>query len=663
MIVNHRSTRRLSTRIRIVLSALLVFVSVASVAQSPEPVLPLENQRQQFVLARAQLAVRDNAGFERSLEALQGYPLRDFLVYERLRRQFASGKPSSEDIGALNEFEARTGLESLSRRLTRTLQSRLADTEQWKLFLSLSQSPLAASMPCTTLRAEHETGQLEGFDEQVIEQWVKPQEPADVCADVIAQIEQEHTPPLAAIWERVYQAMEANKPEYAEAMLGYLSTPDRRRVQDWIDAEKDPQALLLSGALNENTVFNRRVMADLIVDWSREDTLAAVEHWMSIRGKYTFYKDRYYDTERALIMRAAYRRMPEAQGWLAETEGRKDDLELAEWRVRTALLAEDWPAVLATIKRLPAVEQDEDHWAYWVARAHEQLDQPDVARPIYAELAKLQSYHGFLAADRLGVDYAIYDEPIKPNPELLDSLRSDPALVRAREFNLVDLEDESRREWNNWLQGRAPVEAAASAVLASEWGMDDRAIYSAARSGEEWRRAIALRFPMLYRADVAQASTAYSIEPAWIYGVMRRESAYIRDVRSGAGAIGLMQLMPRTAQYVANLQGQKDWQGDLTDAATNIGMGTHYLRYVMDKFDDHQVLATAGYNAGPHRVDQWLRENEIEADIWIDTIPFTETRRYVRAVMAYAAIYEYQLTGKAQRLNMKLRMVPAAPNV
>ena len=630
-------------------------------AQSQAPVPSLESQRLQFTLARAQLAAGENADFERSLKALQDYPLHDYLLFEQLQRRFASVKPSGDDIDALNDFETNTGHQSLSSRLTRTLQSRLADTGQWQLFLSVGQSRLAAGMPCTTLRAKHETGQLEGFDEQVIKQWVKPSAPDAVCADVIAQIEEEHTPPLAAIWERIYQAMEANKPEYAQAMLGYLSTSDRKRVQDWIDAQKNPQKLLRSGALDENTVFNRRMVADLIMDWSRDDTPAAFEHWMTIRSNYTFYEDRYYDTQRALVMRAAYRRLPEAQGWLAETEGRADDLELAEWRVRTALLAEDWPAVLETIKRLPAAEQEEDHWAYWVARAYEQLGRADDAQPIYTALAKLQSYHGFLAADRLGVEYAIYDKPIKPKPELLTALRTDPALVRAREFNLVDLENESRREWNNWLQGRAPAEAAASAVLASEWGMYDRAIYSAGRSGEEWRRAISLRFPLLYRADVAQASSDYSIEPAWIYGVMRRESAYIRDVRSGAGAIGLMQLMPRTAQYVANLQGQKDWHGDLTDASINIGLGTHYLRYVMNKFDDHQVLATASYNAGPHRVDQWLRENEIEADIWIDTIPFTETRRYVRAVMAYAAIYEYQLTGEAQRLAQKLRMVPADP--
>lgn len=654
---SYRSRRISLARCLIVLGCVLATPFVA--AQSDDQ--NLIDQRELFVLARAQLAANDLKGFERSAEKLKNYPLYDYLIFEKLQKAWATEKPTRQSVTELNAFEKRTAHPSMTGRLTRHLQRRLAATEQWDLFLGVSKSRLAGGMPCTTLRAKYETGQLDGFADSVLELWVKPVDHPSVCSGVIDQIEADHTPPIVSIWERIYQAMEANKPEYAKPMLKYLASADRKRVQRWIDAGKKPQALLLSGELADNTVLNRRIISDLLVDWSREDTLAAVTHWLKIRADYSFYKDRYYETHKALVMRGAYRRMPEAQVWLELTNGREDDLELAEWRVRSALLAEDWVAVLANISRLPEKEQEEDHWAYWVARASEQLGRDKQARHIYTKLAKLQSYYGFLSADRLGLDYAIYDEPIRPAASLLTSLRQDPALIRAREFNEVDLEHESRREWNNWLTGRDSEELAASAILGSEWGLHDRAIYSAGLSGEEHRRAITVRFPILYRSEVARASSEHGIEPSWIFGVMRRESAYIADVRSGAGAVGLMQLMPRTAKYVANLQGQKNWRGDLTDAGTNIGLGTHYLRYVMNRFDDHQVLATASYNAGPHRVDNWLRETETDADVWIDTIVFTETRRYVRAVLAYAAIYEYHLTGKAQRLSRKLTTVPAAP--
>lgn len=637
-----------------------LLASPLAVAQDTEQ--SLEEQRNLFVLARAQLAAGDLTGFEQSSQKLKNYPLSDYLDFERLQKSWSGTKPTRQAVKELNAFEKRTGHQSLTGRLTRHLQRRLADTKQWSLFLGVGKSRLAARMPCTTLRARYETGQVKGFDKSVLELWEKPKDHPKICAGVIKQIEARNTPPVPAIWERIYQAMNANKPAYAKPMLKYLASADRKRVQRWIDTGRNPKSLLVSGELTENTVLNRRIIADLLIDWSREDTLSAVEHWFSIRDDYTFYEERYYDTHRALVMRAAYRRFPEAQAWLENTRERAGDLELAQWRVRSALLVEDWKAVLANISRLPVQEQDEDHWAYWVARASEQLGRHEEARKIYTELAGLQSYYGFLSADRLDLDYAIYDQPINTVASLLDNLRRDPALVRAREFDQVGLAHESRREWNNWLTGRKPEELAASAVLGSEWELHDRAIYSAGLSGKENRRAIKIRFPILYRSEVAKASSEHGIEPSWIFGVMRRESAYIHDVRSSAGAIGLMQLMPRTAKYVANLQGHKDWRGDLTDAATNIGLGTHYLRYVMNKFDNHQVLATASYNAGPHRVDKWLRDNETDADVWIDTIVFTETRRYVRAVMAYAAIYEYHLTGKAQRLSRKLTTVPAAPS-
>ncbi len=657
-----------SARRLLLISATLVLGGSAGASTPntfPSDTSELVAQRELFTRAREQLVAGDDKVYEQLLVALEGYPLHDYLLFEQLQKSFRSKTPELDDVSALNDFEQRTGHTSMTRRLTQLLQKRLAETEQWELFLGVGKSRLAAAMPCTTIRAAFEAGKIKGFDERVIAQWVKPIKHDAICADTLRQIEAAETPPVTAIWTRIFQAMEASKPQFAEPMLGYLASNDRERVRRWIEVDDKPEEWLLSGELAQNTVLNRHIIADLIVRWSREDTLAAVEHWLKIRSNYTFFDDRYYDTHRALVMRAAYRRLPEAQVWLAETDEREDDLELAEWRVRTALYVQDWDGVLAFIKRLPAEEALEDHWAYWVARANEQLGNTAEALRIYAWLARLQSYHGFLAADRLGQDYAIYDEPIVLPEESLASLRAEPSLLRAREFERVSLENESRREWNNWLSQttRESAQLAAAAVVASEWGLHDRSIYTAGRSGEDYRRAISLRFPVLYRSEVAKASVENSIEPSWIFGVIRRESAYIRDVQSSAGAVGLMQLMPRTAEYVADLQGLKDWRGDLTDAGTNIGLGTHYLRYVMNKFDNNQVLATAGYNAGPHRVDAWLRDEETDADLWIDTILFTETRRYVRAVLAYAAIYEYHLTGKSVRMSDKLTVVPAAPEV
>lgn len=626
-----------------------------------DPLLLYVDERARFVEAREALAAGESERFEQLVDSLSDYPLQEYLRFEQLQRKWADITPGSREIDALNAFEQRSANVSLTRRLTRLLQRRFAATEQWQTFLGVSQSRLAAGMKCTHLQARSELGQLTGFDENSLALWVQPRKHPEACARVLTLLEAEHTPPVAAIWEKIYLAMEHDKPEYARPLLGYLASADRAQVKRWISSVGDPQGFLTSDALKENSVLNRRIIADLVVEWSKTDTVAAMNHWLAVRDRYTFYQDRYYDTHRAIAMRSAYRRMPEAYDWLHTFDAREDDLELQEWRIRTALLAEDWPSVRLSISRLPKVEQEEDHWAYWEARALEKLGQPDAARDIYRELATLQSYHGFLSADRLGQAYALYNEPLAHDEALLSQLAADPQLVRAREYHQVQLTGEARREWNNWLSGRTEAELSAAAVLASHWLLHDRAIYTAGKT--EQKRALDVRFPVLYRSEVARASAEHEIDPAWIFGLMRRESAYIRDVKSSAGAIGLMQLMPNTARYVAELQGEKNWRGDLTDSATNIDFGTFYLRHVMNQFDGHQVLATASYNAGPHRVDKWLGEQIQDADIWIDTIPFTETRRYVRAVLAYAAIYEFHLMGEAQPLSSKLSQIPAAPGV
>ncbi|MEE9334229.1 MAG: transglycosylase SLT domain-containing protein [Granulosicoccaceae bacterium] len=626
-------------------------------AYAQEPLAPTPEQAR-FMQAREALANGQYDTFYALSVTLDQYILHPFLEYEGLQHQLRTSKPGKSFVSKLNQFEQDSGDKALTAKLTRSLQQRLLDTGQWTLFLGVSQSGYAAKMPCGRLRAQHETGQTINFDTpDLLALWIKPAPAAKVCRGLVDEVEAKNTPPIKAIWERIFAAMEEDKPDYAESMLHYLSKSDRKRVNDWLGAVESPAKFLANDSLSADTQFNRRVVSDLVMAWSRQEPVKATRRWLSVRDKYKFGKDRYYDTTRALAMRAAYRRLPEANELLNTFTAKDGDLELKEWRVRTALLAQNWPEVIRSIKRLPKDEQIEDHWAYWEARALEEAGHADHANKIYQELAELQSYHGFLSADKLGKAYTLRDEPVSADAAIVDRLRTLPALLRAREYHRVKVGWEGRREWNSVLSESGTEEFAALAKIAFEWRLHDRAIFAAGKA--EQKRALSVRFPVLYRSMVAQASADNSIDPAWVFGVMRRESAYIADVQSGAGARGLMQLMPNTAKYVAKLQGDSNWKGDLTDPETNIGLGSHYLRHVLDKFDNHIVLATASYNAGPRRVSKWLPDKDMTADIWIDAIPYTETRRYVRAVLAYTAIYEWQLTGEAARLSDKLTVVLA----
>ena len=614
--------------------------------------------RERFVAAREALAAGDRDAFRAAIPALEGYPLQRRLVFEDLEDRWRRAEPGRGALVALESFATDHDDPSLARRLARTLQTRLAETGQWPLYLEVHASPLGVEMPCTTLRARAEMDGVDGFDDAATALWIQPVTPAKVCREVLAELVEDGPPDIVAIWERIYAAIDANAFEFARETLGWLGTEDRRAVEGWLGAVDDPGPYLRSDALAADEPMNRRAVADLVLRWSRLDTGAATEWWLANHDRWTFFRDRWYDTFRELVLRSAWRRLPEAYERLATLEPRADDLELMEWRVRAALLAGDWSEVMRSLYRLPAGEREEDHWAYWEARALEVGGRAPEARAIYERLAELQSWHGFLAADRLGREYSIVDEPIEADPATLSELGSDAALVRSREYARVGLPAESRREWANALAGASTERLAAAAVLAAAWRMPDRAILAAGQA--DARRALAYRFPVLYEDEVARAASEHRVEPAWIYGVMRRESAFQADVVSSAGAVGLMQLMPATAEEVARRRGLPETGLALTDGAFNIDFGTWYLAHVAERFGGHPALATASYNAGPTRVASWLPEGiAMEADRWIDTIPFSETRRYVRAVFAYAAIYEQRLTGRATRLSERLGPIAA----
>jgi len=611
-----------------------------------------------FIEAQKALESGDLEKYKPLRETLRDYPIAHYLDYLELRQLYAKSNPVKSHVAKLNQFEQDSGDETLTRNLTRQLQRRAADEQQWALYQGLEKSRLASELPCASLQAQVALGAVNSLNEDALALWTTAKKYPKACAALLSKLEKQGTPSIKAIWQRIYSSVDEGKPQFAKDVVHYLGNRDAKPVRGWLKARDNPKPYLHSDALKQDTAFNRRALVDLVLVWSKTDPVSAMNYWQTVYNNYTFFKDRYYDTHRLLAMRGAYRRLPESYEWLNSLQARDDDLELKEWRIRAALYEQDWKNVLRSLKRLPPEEQEEDHWAYWEARALEESGHLPQAEAIYQKLAKLPTYHGFLSADRIDANYAIADVPVTATDADIAGLENNIALIRAREYYQVDIPWEGRREWNALLKDAEPATLEAMTVLATRWQLLDRAIYSAALADR--KQALSQRFPVMFQPEVDAAAQKNDIPVAWVYGVMRRESAYMRDVKSSAGAIGLMQLMPNTAKYVAKLQGDKNWRGDLTDVATNIGFGTFYLRHVMDMFDDHQVLATASYNAGPRRVSIWLPPDPMNADVWIDAIPYTETRRYVRAVLAYTAIYEWHLTGQASRLSDKLQMVPAA---
>jgi soluble lytic murein transglycosylase len=225
----------------------------------------------------------------------------------------------------------------------------------------------------------------------------------------------------------------------------------------------------------------------------------------------------------------------------------------------------------------------------------------------------------------------------------------------------VGHEGRGRSEWDAAVSILTSHEKVQAAILAHQWGWHSRAIATASLVGEF--DDLMIRYPLPWREDFAQYSRDAKINDSWAYGIARSESLFMRDIRSSAGAIGVMQILPETGRRMAReISHPYSGYTTLIDSASNIRLGTMYLRKMFDRFDENRVLATAAYNAGPLNVEAWLPDsNQIDARIWIENIPYNETRAYVRRVLAADAIFHWRLTGKVRRLSTELSTIDPAP--
>ena len=353
----------------------------------------------------------------------------------------------------------------------------------------------------------------------------------------------------------------------------------------------------------------------------------------------------------------------QAVDWLWRVDAAHADMHTLRWRIAAAVLHSRWNEVIEGVASLPDEERGRERWRYWRARALEATGEADEARADFESLARERDYYGFLAADRLDTPYRFNHRPLDVADEVVERVAAMPGLRRALEFRELERRIDARREWHALVEGLDEEELKAASWIARCRNWYGRAILTIARTPE--RDDLELRFPVLYRGIVESASSRRNLSPATVYAVIRQESAFMPDARSPAGALGLMQIMPRTGRMIMRTAGRKlRSRKQLLVPDLNVDLGTRYLRSLLSQMDGSLVLATASYNAGPHRVRSWLpAEGEVEAAAWIDNIPFSETRRYVRRVLAYSAIYEHHLGRQSTRLNRRMPPVPTRANL
>ncbi len=332
------------------------------------------------------------------------------------------------------------------------------------------------------------------------------------------------------------------------------------------------------------------------------------------------------------------------------------DNQLA-WKTRAALRAQNWQEVLNAIDRMSASEQKIATWRYWKARAFKQQGQTNEARDLFLPLAQEFGFYGQLASEEVGTVVSNPPEIWKPSADELKAIEENVGVKRALYLNRLGLWQEGAKEWNVAMRGLDDKQLLTAAEVANRAHWYDRAIYAAERT--QTLHDFNLRFLAPFRNELSAGAKQYRLDEAWVYGIVRQESRFYSEAKSRVGAMGLMQIMPATARWIAQRLGVSNFRAsDATTVDTNTAFGTYYMRHVLDDLG-HAVLATAGYNAGPSRAKRWRDAKPLEGAIYIESIPLGETRDYVKKVMANATTYAGILGLKWQSLKDRIGTIPA----
>ena len=614
----------------------------------------LQRERNQFLEARKALFAGDRARFRTLAERLGGYPLQPYLRFWALERELDRLTPDQVQT-AFDELEQTP----LATQLRGQWLSRLAREGRWQEYVDAYRPAFDTEARCRYYDALRQLDRTAEAWAGVRKLWLVGHSQPRVCDPLFAAWRAAGQLTPAQTWGRIELALRRGETRLATYLGRFLDAPDRDRLDLWLRMRRDPRSTLTLPALAQDGPIERKILLYGIARLADNDAPAAEAAWAGLQGRHAFGDDARHAVDRKIAMEYAFDADPLAPSRLAALPAAWQDAGVRGWGVRSALRLGRWDEALAWIERMPPEELAEARWRYWRARALAATGHAAEARAAYAELSEGRGYYEFLAADRLGRPYRITHVPVSSLDTQVKAFEREPAILRARELYHAGLLLDARREWRDALDGRSPEELRLAGRLAFHWGWYDRAIFAlgAARYYDD----LEVRFPFAYRAELDAQARAQDLDPAWVFAMARQESAFNPRAYSSAGALGLMQIMPGTGQQIAralNTPLGNKWR--LFEPELNARFGTHYLRTLLDQLADHPVLATAAYNAGPHRVRAWLPAvGSVDADIWIESVPFYETRDYLQRVLAYTAIYQDRLGREVEPLSQRMRVIGA----
>lgn len=611
-------------------------------------VLAQESGDSAFLAAREAFRVGKLDQLERAAAQLGNHPLSPYVENYRLRMVM-----ERDDPAGIRAFLARNEGSYVAEKLRadwiRWLGKRMAWNE-----IDLEFPKLIApetDVTCFAQQARWARGDRGVLDEAG-KQWLTLLEPPESCKPVLETLVTTQKVGVDELWTRARRQIEINRPGAARATLDYLPETQVPEARAFDGATKSPAAWLarLPGNWAANRT-SRELVAIAIQRLAVNDLQFAADELERRQGQLKAGEREWAWSQ--IAFQGARSHHPYALEWYARAGKVAMSDENHQWKARAALRAKAWGTVRDAIEAMPSSLAERPEWVYWLGRAYRAGGRTSDADALFSRIAGQPSFYGNLADEELERKIATPPRAQAPTPEEVAAARDNPGLKRALAFFRVDLRTEAVREWNWSLRGMNDRQLLAAADLAKRQQIWDRAINTADRTREE--HDYSLRFLAPYGDQVRPVARNQSLDDAWVYGLMRQESRFVTNARSNVGASGLMQLMPATAKWVAKKIGLRDYNhAQVNDTETNVLLGTNYMRMVLESLDNQPVLASAAYNAGPSRARKWRADQSLEGAIYAETIPFNETRDYVKKVMSNSVYYSSLFNGQAGSLKARL---------
>jgi peptidoglycan lytic transglycosylase len=606
----------------------------------------IEQQRGWFVQARQALQAGQMDRYASLKKKLAGYPLTPYLDIWQAWKQFKDGH-DAEVAATLERFADVPE----SNDLRKSWVESLAKRGHWRQVMEqLDRYPrLRKKLPDIAMMADWQAGDKDAAMQQFSDTWVHSGKSSSISRPLHkAWLAQGH-PTNSERWSRIIRLAQGGEWERVGALSAGMGKRQRYWLRYWQKLQAKPEAEFsrwpasLDRSSPEIIKLANAIIDDGMKRLSRKDPLLAHANLQKLRQLLSpDSKDPFYEAlEQQIALSAARQHLPVAAQWLGQLPEPQQNMETMAWEARLYMLQHDWKNVLQTIQAMPPEQRQEDSWQYWEASALEAGGDVQQSTSIFSRLASNRSYYGFLSAEHIDQPYRFDSESLDASPALVRKLSLLPGLQRAHEWLALENNSKAEREWNISLAGSDARTWKAAMALAVAWNWPDQAIRAASMAGAV--NALEERFPLQYEQDVMRMAKQTGLSPSSIWGVIRQESIFDRQALSPAGGRGLMQLLPRTARMVARQMGLHTDDQALFSPSINIRLGSRYLADLKSRFDDNLVLAAAAYNAGPDKVNQWLDRTPYDsAAIWVEAIPFNETRRYVEHVMAFTVVYQWR---------------------